>query len=649
VRAKGPGQPPPGGCPASSCNGTEAAGQAEGAALCFVRGGLLFFAVGLATLVFYTAARALGPGTLGLPPFNSDAAVPVLMANETHWDLFHAYYFGQDRFGAWPFLLAHWVGTGLHRPVTPELLHLVAMGWLAAGALPAMLLCPGRAALGVLAYLIALLVPETRALLFDSQPYGWQVPLLLWAWWAIRRSWSAEATPARAGWLCLSTLLCTLATWTSDLSGPLLVALSLLEGFGWEARSGDRPWRRWLLQLLPATVGIGAEVALRAAYHHFVRNAFHRDFRSMMHLDTGHLLSNAGRVGLRLWTPFVFTTLLVLTSAMVVGLVRRWRTPGTGWRLSPLACTLAGAFLLAMLPLPVLGAVAHVRLNDYQSRYFAPTYVFAVWGGLLAATAGLASRLRGWGAAAALAAGTLALGSIGWQLRPDDGSNPDYRRLQATARLLAQRTPGTLLLDGYWGTYVFAALAPPGQLVGLPSPQQWNRTPAAEERLARAPSVLVGHRELLGEKEGAEPRWLFAYGTLLERQEVTFFSDGIDRFSSYRPRAVEEVPHVAEPSLEGLNLLWADLEVTLRAERPWAETALAVDFFCRGAEPRALGWAEDALGQRLPLQVTSLPGSVFFFFPPTGVPTRALHVSFGRAGCQLRAARWFVQPKEQPD
>ena len=27
------------------------------------------------------------------------------MANDRHWDLFQCFFYGQDRFGAWPFLL----------------------------------------------------------------------------------------------------------------------------------------------------------------------------------------------------------------------------------------------------------------------------------------------------------------------------------------------------------------------------------------------------------------------------------------------------------------------------------------------------------------------------------------------------------------
>lgn len=584
-----------------------------------------------------------------MPLFNSDTAIPVLMGNETHWDLFHAYYLGEDRFGAWPFFLAHLVATALHRPVTPAGLHLLAMTFLALGAVPAMLLLPGRAGLGALAYVVALIVPETRLLLFDSQPYTWQLPLLLWAWWVTRRAWTTDAAPARALWLGLSTLLCFLATWTSALSGLLLVGLVCLEGTAQGARLGTRPARRLALQLLPAAVAILAEVLLRAGYHRYVRGAFHRDFRTGMHLDTGHLMANVAQVWLRLQTPFVLSMLVVLTLAVALGVVRRRHRPWPEWRPSPLSCTVAGALLLALLPLPVLAAVSHVRVNDYALRYFAPTAVFAVFGGLVALTAGLPSRLRGWSAAWALLAGTVVLGSIAWQLRPLAAANPAYARLSSTAETLAARAPGAVLLDGYWGTYVFAALAPPGLLLPLPVAEDSVRMPAVEARLASAESVLVGHRKLLRGPEGTEPRFLVAFGTLLEREEATFFDDSVDRFSLYRPRAVKDVPHTEAPGLLGLHLEWADVEVRLRADAAWVETALAVELLCGGHEAgRAEGRALDAAGQTHSVEVVRVPGSVLLFLPPPGVEVKEVELNFGQAPCLVRAARWFVLP-QRPD
>ena len=52
----------------------------------------------------------LRAGTTNVAGFSSDSAIPVLMANDRHWDLFQCFFYGQDRFGARPFLLMRIAG-----------------------------------------------------------------------------------------------------------------------------------------------------------------------------------------------------------------------------------------------------------------------------------------------------------------------------------------------------------------------------------------------------------------------------------------------------------------------------------------------------------------------------------------------------------
>ena len=204
------------------------------------------------------------------------------------------------------------------------------------------------------------------------------------------------------------------------------------------------------------------------------------------------------------------------------------------------------------------------------------------------------------------------------------------------------RAPGAPLLDGYWGTYVFAGLAPPDSLVPLPRTGDLNRTPANAATLSRAPLVVVGHQALLSGPTGSEPRWLFQYRTLLERLEPRFLSDGVDVFSSYRPRSVENVPFSAEPALENLELEAAGAEVAVRGEAASGPTVLAVELTCLTLAQPPSGYAEDARGRRA-LEVEQVPGAVFFSSPESVGPV-ALHLVFGREACQVHAARWFERP-----
>jgi hypothetical protein len=619
---------------------TEATGQPADAPVSRLLDVLaLAVAVAVAALVFQRAFLFLGPDSTGLPGFNSDSGVPVLMSNETRWDVFHAYYFGEDRFGAWPFLAAHVLGGILGRPVTPEFLHGLATLFLLLGALPAMALCRPMPGLGLLAYVIAVLTSEAKGSLFElAQVYPWQLPLLFWAWWCLRRAARAEGGRPLAVWLTLATAFCFLATWTSALSGPLLFVLSGLESRGLQAK---RPRRLGLL-LLPALLAILGEAALRLCYHLYVKAHFQRDFHTAMRLDPGHLRQSLGEVWLRLQTPTVLGALCVLS--LCVALLLRRRTPGL--HLGALECTVLGAFLLAVLPLPVLTLLQQVRLNDYAPRYFAPTYVFAVWGGLVALVIWLPSLLRGRARPTALVAMTVLLSALALSLSPHEGVDASYARMRTTAEKLSRRAPGAVLLDGYWGTYVFAALVPKGALLPLPRGGDWNRMPALESSLPLASTVLVGHRGFLGDV-GTEPRFLYQYGTLLELQEASFLFDGVDRFSAYRPRPIETLPHIADAKLEGTVLEEKGLAVTLRTPAPRPATAAAVEFSCLAlaAPPRA--WAEGKGGVQLPVQVEAVPGAVLFLLPEAESPT-ALHLFFGPAAgpaaCRIRGARWYVRP-----
>ncbi len=615
--------------------------------LAAVRGLLLLLALGLASWLFWAAFRHLGPDSSALPPFHSDAAIPVLMANESHWDLFHAFYFGQARFGAWPFFLAHWLFSLQPQGVTPQQLHAFSTAFLALGAPAAMLLCPAAPGLAALAYALSVLVPESRAPLFGGQPYAYQLPLLLWAWWVLRRLWSAEGPNTRAGWWALAAALCWLSTWLSPLSGPLLLALSLLEGFSAEARWGSRPTQRWLVHLLPAASAMAFEAALRWAYHLYVRAHYQRDFRMALRLDSDNLWANAMRVWTRLATPWGLVSAVVLSASVVLVVAGRLRAGGTVRRPSGLERTLLGTFLLAALSLAALVLVRHVRENGFSERYFVPARVFAAWGCLLALCVWVPSRLRGRAQLLAVLVATLALGGLSAWVVPRAGANPDYARLRATAQRLAALAPGELLLDGYWGTYVFAALAPPGQLLPLPRDGELNRIPALEARLPLADEVVVGHRDFLDAQAAEEPRWLFQYGVLLERTAPSFLSDGVDRFSRYRPTPVQPLAFRASPALQDRPLWDTAAETRLELEQPQPGTAAVAELYCLGLGqlPRASARGPD--GGSLEVLVQPVPGAIFFLLP-AAAPAQTLQLAFARQDCQLRKVRWFVPPPGWP-
>ena len=102
-------------------------------------------------------------------------------------------------------------------------------------------------------------------------------------------------------------------------------------------------------------------------------------------------------------------------------------------------------------------------------------------------------------------------------------------------------------------------------------------------------------------------------GRCSKREQPRFLSDGVDSFSLYRPRAVEDIPFRAEPPLDGLSLA-AGAEVTVRAQAAGqtATTVLAVELSCFALSHAPSGSFEDAEG-RGPLRLEQAPGVVFFF------------------------------------
>ena len=185
--------------------------------------------------------------------FNSDSAIPVLMSNETRpFSAYSLYYYGADRWGAWPFLLTRWIGerTGYHW--TDDTLFRVQALWVFLGALVfATLNRDGRILTG-LGYLVVLCVHrDARYLLFElSQVYAWQCTGVLLGWACLRRlhGASAETTTRPSishalGWL-VGTFFCAfLAIWSSVASTPLLLFLLHVEtARAWLQRQTARGW-----------------------------------------------------------------------------------------------------------------------------------------------------------------------------------------------------------------------------------------------------------------------------------------------------------------------------------------------------------------------------------------------------------------------
>jgi hypothetical protein len=188
----------------------------------------------------------------------------------------------------------------------------------------------------------------------------------------------------------------------------------------------------------------------------------------------------------------------------------------------------------ALIQLPILVAVDHVRFGDFDVRYFALVQFFGTLAGLLGLAGALVlamSRSKSW-------ANILRLASAGGMLalafflpRPVD--DPAYKRIVRIADELARRTPGAVLLGDYWDTYKIAALQP-HSLTPLPFEGQYLRIPWNVAALSEPREVIVGHQ---GADEDPATRIgpvLNQYGTKLRLVVSDWYQDREFRFSLYR-------------------------------------------------------------------------------------------------------------------
>ena len=142
---------------------------------------LVVLVLALWAFILWRAIVVFGPDS-SYTFFNSDGAIPVLMANDHRpITVFDSYYYGQDRWGAWPFLLARLIHRATKYQWSDQSMHYARSIWLFLGVLVMVRLDRGAQYAVTLICLIAISLQSlTRLHLFDlSEPYAWQIPALL--------------------------------------------------------------------------------------------------------------------------------------------------------------------------------------------------------------------------------------------------------------------------------------------------------------------------------------------------------------------------------------------------------------------------------------------------------------------------------------
>ena len=501
----------------------------------------------------WRAVEVFKPGVNSAAVFNSDCAVPVLMSNdERPITLFNFYYYGHDRWGGWPFLIAQGIRRVTGYRWSGQNLSIIQTIWLFIGAIVMAALSRHDRVIVALAFLLSVCVfGDTHHQIFWlSHVYAWQVTALLLSWYSLRRWFDRDADskkpqPKRALGLVPILVFSYLAIWSSIASIPFLLFLVALEAL--RARL-KKDWRRpdgtWLKSfargLVPVVAASVAERLQVIFYHRYAINHFGLDFRTPLRLDVGFLIQNLGMQLGNLTRPFWWPINLIaaLTALALISVVIHTWSKGRKRFLEKLkeitandtAVVCIGTYGIALINFVLAVTVSHVRINQYDERYLVLTNLFGAVSGililfLLLNSLARQSLIRKYGRAAFLLIG------IGLLLArfPTRIYRPEYRSFEEAALALAQKSPRGILLGDYWGVYVFASLQPVNTMTPVPFNEEENRMPWTREMVRGASQVVVQHS---GGKL-KPPEHLYLYGGWFRLAEPRWYDNEAFAFARY--------------------------------------------------------------------------------------------------------------------
>jgi hypothetical protein len=515
------------------------------------RGALLAScALVLWVLLLLRVFTVFGPETVASTVgYNSDAAIPVLMANDDRPFSVHSlYYYGTDHFGTWVLAIPAWIHRTTGLWWSDRMVFLLLATWVMVGVWVAGSLAPRDRWAVMVAYAVVLcLQRDSRYLLFHiGQLYGWLVTSLLFAWLGLRRLFDHDRAARSRPWLVRGAAIASmsLAMLSSIAALPYLLALLALEAL----RSfWGRDRRTWLRALGWASGLLGVAVLADRTLRHIHVERSLENLQHNVHvpvsLDTKFLVENASRLVESLVSQDWFWLycvgwlgslgLIVWSSRLLL------RERGKGGKgivaLAPVLEDDTLAFALGAMGLSVLCfafavAADHVRINLYNPRYLAITHHFAPVGAVVllyvVLERGLGTRYRRIGPLL-VGAGLLALVVA----MPKRQVSTYYETLQEISSELQHRAPGKPLLGGYWSTYVFASLQPESPMV--PVPLDFSRTPWTIVEARQANAVIVEYLHSRLGTRGSPPPRIESHGLSLRLRQPRWLVADAYEFALY--------------------------------------------------------------------------------------------------------------------
>ncbi len=493
-------------------------------------------------LFLILALRTFGPDGV-YNHFQSDAAIPVLMANDDHpINIFDTYYYAADRWGGWPLIIAKAVHLNFGLHWTEQSLFYVRTIWMFLALLVLAALNARAAAAVVVSGLIVLcLEPTVRRIMFDlSQLYAWQLTALFLAWFCLRRLLSVRVHGIF--WSAAFYFTALFAIWSSIMSAPLLAVLVVLEALRFQKTIAKRRLGLAVVLLFAASA---SEFLLKKNYHRHSLKHFGYEYKTGFALDFGHFSENLFTNWHNI-VQYTFFPLIVVALCFVIGIA--------GWILYSLVAKkeslkdrvvsllgdetitmIIALIVMATVNFAIICSINHVRTSDYDVRFHALTYLFSAVSGLLAiyfVIQTLANRISATKYVLPLVvAGAFIYLGVNF---PPRTQSELYREYRETALALSQKAPRAVLMGGYWETYVFVPFQSTNTMTPVPVEGFFNRIPWTTASLRDSKEVVVEYRKTgLVPKDSLPPDELWQHGNLLKLQDAHFYENGPYAFALY--------------------------------------------------------------------------------------------------------------------
>jgi hypothetical protein len=495
-------------------------------------------------LSFIRAAQVFAPGT---QPgyFSSDEAIPILMSNDGRpITLFNYYYYGEGRWGGWPFLFAQLFRRTTGFRWTDQSLFLVQTIWVFIGTvLVGGLASSDRVIVSLIYLLIITLHPGVANRVFVlSQVYGWQVTALLFAWYGLRRFLNSKSFVSQIAWAFITLWFSFLAIWSSFASVPMLFFLAALEATCAYRRMPETRAQHRMNRPVTALALVGlstvGEYLMRADYHRYNFKRYRVEYGWAVHLDRGYLIQNVNREAQNLWMhPWwrVYYVMALLAGCLLLYSARsrssRSSQPSPITMTNDVMVLIGGSLGIALINFVGIVLADHVRLSLYDNRFMTLIYLFASMSGLLSIFWILKVTSQRWLARSHLVPKVLAaLALITLVIEfPPRTHNPDYDRVREIAATLEQRAPDGALLGSYWNTYIFVCQQADHALAPIPLEGQQLRTPWTPGMLRTGTLAVLEY----GDGHFPVPQTLVQYGKTFNLIEGKWYENGRYAFALY--------------------------------------------------------------------------------------------------------------------